>query len=108
MSFHVGQKVVCVLAAKPATMARIPNGVWPVKGSVYVIREIRDDYREDGLLTILLREIDNSHLTGLSFGEWGRAYREPGFHERGFRPVRETSIECFRVHLAPIKQREEA
>lgn len=95
--------MLCVCIRNPTDRARaaIPPGNWPNKGTVYMIREVRDDRKPDGHLTLLLREIDNSHLLGLTFSG-GTAHLEPGFPEYGFRPLSEDSLDQFREHLNRI------
>ena len=103
LDWKVGDKVVCVKRINPAV--RIPNAVYPHYQGVYTIREIRDDNRKDGALTVLLSEIDNAHFIGVRLkGAFG--YREPGFPHTGFRPVqtRKTSIAIFTAMLDSAKR----
>ncbi len=88
--FHVGQKVVCVNDDFPEWTdfhkSMFPHR--PCKGEVYTVRAIVPHIYEGGM-HLLLEEIRNVELF---------AY-EPPFGRYRFRPVRETSIECFRALL---------
>lgn len=100
MSFHVRQRVVRIGDSNLAGAARLGASV-PRKGDVVTIRAIYVGVC--GRTILLLEEHHNEHLRHMSAGDV-----EPGFPSDGFRPLKETSIECLRAHLAPIKQREEA
>jgi len=96
--WHVGMRVVCIKRVNPRT--RISGARYPDYRGIYTIREIRDDKRKDGLLTILLREIDNSDFIGVLLPN-GYGYLEPGFPANAFRPVqpRKTDISIFTAML---------
>lgn len=92
MTFHVGQRVVCVDDAnwRKKWIAKCPNR--PIAGSVYTIREIR---QKPNSLGFLLMEITNRP----------RKFRlgrlEPCFYAHRFRPVRDTDISIFTSMLSP-------
>lgn len=83
---RVGMPVLCLKDA-PAEI-RVPGANYPKKDSAYTIRAVRDDYREDGHLTLLLDKVDNSHMVGVTH-KGARAYLEPGFPQSGFAPTPE-------------------
>lgn len=92
MSFHVGQKVVCI------NDRGIENDLFergPTKGEVYTIRNIRTDKR--GNVGFRLVEIVNQPNPRREPDETGD--REAGFYARRFRPVKTTSIEIFKAML---------
>lgn len=95
MTFHVGQKVVCVHAF--VDEVRFPTLCIPVRGGIYTIRAIiqgHDGIRlRDGLL---LEEITNG------LGPRGIEYN---FNPERFRPVveRKTDISVFTEMLADQK-----
>lgn len=90
MSFHPGQRVVCVDASNTGKYVPWkPLAGYPlqlVKSRVYTIREIGEFF---GLPTVWLDEITRQPFRGV----------EPGFDPRRFRPVKTTSIEIFRQML---------
>lgn len=96
MSFHVGQKVVCVDDAYfwyPGLVQR------PVRGIVYVIRAFTygicsDGSRGEGLLLV---GVQNRN---------GAGGLEHGFKPGRFRPIveRKTDISIFTAMLTPAKQ----
>lgn len=99
MAFHVGQRVVCIIQGKAPAFC--PVAVYPNKGSVYTVREVRDDRPMGGSPeVILLCEIDNRHCIGAR-GPGVRAFIEPAFNSRGFRPLCESRLDQFRAHLTP-------
>ena len=105
MSFHPGQKVVCIDA--DLRRDRQPWKVNPrIAGldglTLRAVYTIRSMVLQRGVMLVRLVEITRPLWPG-----W-EAEGEPGFAPWRFRPVRETSIECLRAHLAPIKQRERA
>lgn len=86
MSFHVGQKVVCVDDVYESRNWKfIPNR--PVKNGIYHIRDIRESYYGIGFL---LREIVNPPHP---FGLWDHGGREGIFPSWRFRPLQERSTE---------------
>lgn len=97
MSFHVGQRVVCVDDSRYARGHGFE--VTPVKGSTYTIRDFAE--REDGL-GVRLIEIVNPEGNY----RWRPGLTECTFHIRRFRPVRDTDISIFTNMLVPTKERE--
>jgi hypothetical protein len=93
MSFHVGQQVVCVndnFSTDPRWRQTV--SVFPVRNSVYTIREI---HVEAPLTGFCFHEIVNPRT-------WFAAgYGEPAFNSRNFRPVKATNIDVFEKLLAP-------
>ncbi len=84
MSFHVGQKVVCVKPGyNPETWAGINNCV---VGAVYTVRAVIDD--EWGA-ALLVEEIVNPIWRGLT---------ECGFYRDRFRPIQERKIDIGFAH----------
>lgn len=100
LDWHVGMKVVAVGGAQdgPRQIKNAPaDAQIPKLGCVYTIRQM--NMWPDGL-TILLEELDNSHLIARGFG-----IIEPGFNAAKFRPVqnRKTDISIFTQMLNPSK-----
>lgn len=100
-NFQVGQRVTPITDSKDWTfgISRVPPGpeiILPLLGMVYTIRGIHYYSRYD-IFGITLVEIRNpvNHVAGF-------LAQEPDFCSKNFRPVRETSIECFEKLLAPI------
>lgn len=98
LDWHVGMKVVAVGGGEdgPRSIKNKPSDAqMPKRGSVYTIRQM--NMWPDGL-TILLEELDNSHLIARGFGTI-----EPGFNAAKFRPVqtRKTDISIFTALLNP-------
>lgn len=90
MSFHVGQRVVCVEdQPKPGTIWS--PGTAPEKGRVYTIARVFTHPSTDGLLVELV-EIRRSDATERQWGHRGYgAYR--------FRPLDERRLDIFREML---------
>lgn len=89
MSFHVGQRVICVRAVYPALAEHysyIKN--WPVKDTIYTIRAIEAD---GDLVGVRLHEIVNPPTLTT------QGVCEPGFTGEWFRPLteRKTDISVF-------------
>lgn len=99
MSFHVGQRVVCVNAKRPAGRTYYNDEVFPVTGGVYTIRSmfIR---QKTGALLLRLYEIVNKE------GEYDEGFQEAGFNCSRFRPVRDTDISIFTAMLNPVPKKE--
>jgi hypothetical protein len=97
-ALRVGQKCVCIDDKPHPLNWRGLDGLR--KGEVYTIRRIGFDV--DGTFGIWLSEIIRPHQDGAP--EWG----ELPFVATRFRPVKTTSIECFKALLAPVptKQKE--
>ena len=96
MSFHVGQKVVCIDQDNPTE-----PGPHAVKGCVYTISEI------------IWYGADITPFPGLCFQFYelrfeGHAYYLAGFEAEGFRPVKTTNIEIFRQMLVTPPQKVDA
>lgn len=93
MTFHVGQKVVCIDDRLEDGEPPSPNAV---KGGVYTITEVLDF---------------PGHGCALNFSELyypGDRCWFPGFKAECFRPVKTTSIETFRQMLRPVPVKERA
>lgn len=100
MTFRVGQKVVFIAHVADDVRACYPNASFPNKDGIYTIRGFgRRD--EPGDL-LLLQELDNGHLIGLTLNGF-YCCREPGFSAEKFRPIveRKTDISIFTAMLNP-------
>lgn len=89
MSFHVGQRVVCVDGNwKSPTCPGQENR--PIKGGHYTIREIYQEcFQQDGwAAALLLYEISNDARDWKSLG-----FHEAGFSADRFRPLIERSTD---------------
>jgi hypothetical protein len=94
MSFHVGQRVVCVCVNfSPEPIWRSTICVFPKLNWVYRIRCIREVH----------------DIIGLCFEEmvhppsdFAEGFVEPAFDSRRFRPIHTTRIEVFRALLVPL------
>lgn len=94
MSFHVGQKVVCV----SGPLIKVLDGrPLPTVGDVYTIRAIKRGFHRDFGRSVLLNEIVSP-----THPEDGQ---ELGFFAIRFRPVieRKTDISIFTAMLKPSK-----
>jgi hypothetical protein len=91
MTFHVGQKVVCVNASGLEAVARRLSVDVPKQGAVYTIRSF---YISDG---VFLEEVRNPPNPG--YPEWDIA----AWHAWRFRPIRETDISIFTAMLNRAK-----
>lgn len=102
LDWKVGDRVACVVSADRIALmsSLIPEARYPSSDGIYTIREIRDDNRADGLLVLLLTEVDNRHLIGVQ-NQFGYGHKEPGFPIIGFRKVqpRKTDISIFTAML---------
>lgn len=100
--FHIGQMVVCV--ADDWNDVDVFGEKCPVKGHVYTIRciEIGIDIGRDEEAFFRFDEIVNPILDYPS----GRA--DANFHARAFRPVKQTSIDCFTSILNQTPQKVDA
>ena len=101
--FSRGQRVVCVQPSWDADDVDYYGNRWPMFNMVYVIRGFCEDEltKEVGMW---LEEIVNKPLPCLPDGHLG----EIAFPLDCFRPVRETSIDCFVSLLTPLKSKENA
>lgn len=96
MSFHIGQKVVCVYDGKRSD----PDGEYPEYRGVYTVRELVT-HHVDGHLMLYLQEIRNP-VVRVESGLWA----EQAYGAKYFRPVRTTDISIFKAMLVtPPKQR---
>lgn len=86
MSFHVGQKVVCVDDSPPRS--GLTFKAHPVKGRVYTIAAIGS---MDGEPAVDLVEL----------GKLGACLQYPDWLASRFRPVKETDISIFTSMLVP-------
>jgi hypothetical protein len=95
-SFRRGQLVCCI--ADKWVGPQLYKGPFPLRGCVYTA----DNYDDGGLL----------YLVEFPWQPWGTASARirASFSPRNFRPVRETSIDCFTALLAkpPVRQKEDA
>ena len=94
MGFHVGQQVVCIDADDTNSwqVAELKN----VK--IYTLRDVVVEAGEVGV-----------RLHGVSRTVVGVIDpRDTPFFARRFRPLEDHRMEQFRVHLAPVRQRERA
>ena len=93
MSFHVGQRVVCVNDRFSSDKRwRLTVRTFPILNTVYTIREI---HVEAPLIGFCFYEIVNP-CTSFAAG-----YSEPAFNSWNFRPVKTTSIDVFERLLVP-------
>lgn len=109
MTFHIGQKVVCVNAGSIPGLP-IPLFGWddweaPIEGEIYTIkaiRNIRDQYIQEMVTVFDLFELRRSPL---AIAEWGE---DCGYDSSRFCPLieRKTSIAIFQSLLTPAKVRE--
>lgn len=102
INFHVGQKVVCI-GDDWCKADDYPAVIFPVKGSVYTVRDIDID-RYDGEAYLRFVEIVNlAYRYRYYFGE-------TVFHHEAFRPVvtRKTDISIFTDILNTQRMRTDA
>lgn len=102
MSFHVGQRVVCVDdASRPGLLWSIGKAWGDLdglrKGTIYTVRGI--ELAPIGVLTLKLREIVRKSPPGTG-------NLDAGFAAFRFRPVVETDISIFTAMLNPVPKRE--
>lgn len=98
MTFHLGQKVVCISEEHNCDYVFC---VVPKKGNVYTICAIDD---ADGLR---FSEIRNALMTCINTRARTVSIAEPSFWPEDFRPLveRETDISIFKKMLPPKRQR---
>ncbi|WP_144378500.1 hypothetical protein [Mesorhizobium amorphae] len=113
VDWYVGMKVVCI--APPEQIAKwqadAPMATCPKSNGVYTVREIRDDARWLGRhLVVLLSEISNAHMIGITVKANFICFVEPGFTVENFRPLqaRKADISIFSAMLTGAKERERA
>ena len=98
-AFEVGKQVVCVLDYSPmrGSLLYPSHFVWPVYKGIYTLREVR-----------MQNDWGTPDKESLSLGLEGIVNIQNGtdclFHSSGFRPVKDTSIECFKKLLKPVKE----
>jgi hypothetical protein len=93
MTYHVGQKVVCIDGKFPSRKYKEAH---PVEGQVYTIRALRSGVFPDGSnLTIYLKEIRNPKRL------YRNGFTEVSFRIRRFRPLctKKTDISIFTAML---------
>lgn len=101
MTFHVGQKVVCVDASNTPG-ARWHGGEAPAEGHVYTVMGVRVSRK--GVQVLQLREIERCEAVkawvARNIGEFA------GYDARRFRPVveRKTDISVFKAMLNPAPE----
>ncbi len=97
LEFAVGKRVVCV---RGPVRHMGCNCVQPIIGAIYTIRDIEAE--NCGEVILHLEEIHNDRRKHRGFEHYFVAAR--------FRPVRETSIDCFTklLETPPVKQTEAA
>jgi hypothetical protein len=92
MSFHVGQRVVCINDVfSPCPYWRAAVSAFPRLCGVYTIRHMREAH---GLLGLCFDEIVSLPR------EFAEGFVEPAFNSKNFRPVKPTSIAIFARLLA--------
>jgi hypothetical protein len=88
MTFHVGQKVVCI------STEGLVSPTWIKQGGIYTIREIRTDKirftRCKTYVSLLLVEVVKP------LADWGEGPLEPGYSTVRFKPAVSKSIQLFR------------
>lgn len=97
LDWKVGQQVVCI---HRIVMAPLDGMVVPMVGGIYTIRSFSESVM--GEIGVRFEEIRNPKF------DFGCVITEPSFSPSRFRPVKETSIECFRKLLAPQDRMERA
>ena len=98
MTFHVGQKVVCVKRGDWVDSLDVPNR--PVTNGIYTVRAMADDG-----IGLYFEEIKNAPLNHIE------GFYEPAWWKLHFRPIveRKTDISIFKQLLIPgTKIREDA
>ena len=94
MSFHVGQRVICVcvnFSREPIWRGTIR--VFPTLNRIYTIRSMR---QVDDVIGLCFDEMVHP------LSDFAEGYVEPAFDGRRFRPVRTTTIDDFRALLTPL------
>lgn len=94
MTFHVGQKVVCIDTDGLVSPFRLE------RDKIYTIRALRDDVirfaRCKTYTAVLLAEINTPPK------DWGEGIKEPGYSTVRFRPLVTKSIQLFRDIAAGV------
>jgi len=94
-----GDKVVCISITSTPGRSWV-NGDCPQLNKTYTVSKIGISDRGQVVISLLEHP---RHPDSVRSGRWG-------FNVNRFRPVRTTSIDCFKVHLlqtpSPIKQKE--
>ena len=110
MNFYVGQRVVCVddgdhtryASAKLLSKHRLSGGMNGLtRGRVYTIRAVRQDWADENITVVFLREIVRPLFPSEP--------EESGYAPQRFRPLveRKTSIEIFQRLLLPSEKEKE-
>jgi hypothetical protein len=100
-AFEVGKQVVCIidLSLMRGSLLYPSHFVWPVYKGIYTLRVVR-----------MQNDWGFPDRESLSLGLEGIVNIFNGtdclFHSSGFRPVKNTSIECFKKLLNPLPQKE--
>ena len=96
--WHVGQRVVCV-SDFVDKKDDIYTTIYPTKGQILTIRSV--DIEGDEEIGLRFEEIVNKKEY------WNRGYLEASFIDHRFRPLDETRLDQFRVHLKTVPKRVE-
>jgi len=96
--WHVGQRVVCISEFEMKKID-IHNTIFPCRGQILTIRQIILGYNS---VSFLFEEIVNKAQ------EWLEGLSEASFRDFRFRPLDESRLDQFRVHLNPKKVEEPA
>lgn len=96
--FHVGQHVLCIKGRpKSWRLQGYGNEVWPVKGTVYTVRDIRT-YPYDGVVALLLHELHNPPRP------YNDGMQEFAFADDGFRPLSRSALDQLLQVPAPVRE----
>lgn len=99
-AFEVGKQVVCIEDFSQHNLTRYPSWfVYPAYKGIYTVRivAIQNDW---GLPTKMSLSLGLEGIMNIHRGT------DCLFHSSLFRPVKETSIECFKKLLTPLPQKE--
>lgn len=99
MTFHVGQKVVCISEFEESEAAKYFGVALPIVNDVYTVRNLV--LCDEGELGLRVAEITNPEVTHRC-----GTYAEPAFSYRCFRPAveKKTDISIFTDLLIPTKE----
>jgi hypothetical protein len=92
--FHIGMKVICI---DGNFKTRVHKENYPTEGFIYTIRDIVE--AQNNGIAFLLEEIINKPCFHILNGI--RIKVETPFKSERFKPVKETSIDCFKSMLGP-------
>ena len=93
--FHIGQLIVCIDDNWDITRADHNKVKHPTKGMIYTIRGIQEFETGVG---IVLEEIVNKPL------QYHQGFEEAHWLTHRFRPIKETSIDCFTTILNKVPE----